>query len=114
MTALSLAALAASPPLQIASGTVELDGQDILHLPLRLLQDIRGKRVSYIFQDPLATLNPVLTIGEQLIQVIRRHQSLSAGECYAEALSLLSKVRIPSPENRMEAYPHQLSGGMRH
>ena len=113
VTALSLAALAASPPLQIASGTVELDGQDILRLPLRLLQDIRGKRVSYIFQDPLATLNPVLTIGEQLIQVIRRHQSLSAGGCYAEALSLLSKVRIPSPDNRMKAYPHQLSGGMR-
>ena len=113
MTALFLAALAASPPLQISSGTVKLDGEDILRLPLRLLQDIRGKRVSYIFQDPLATLNPVLTIGEQLIQVIRRHQSLSAGECYAEALSLLSKVRIPSPETRMKAYPHQLSGGMR-
>ena len=67
MTALSLAALATSPPLQISSGTVELDGKDILRLPLRLLQDIKGKRVSYIFQDPLATLNPVLTIGEQLI-----------------------------------------------
>ena len=74
MTALSLAALAASPPLRIASGTVELDEEDILRLPLRLLQDIRGKRVSYFFQDHLATLNPVLTIGEQLIQVIRRHQ----------------------------------------
>ena len=73
VTALSLAALAASPPLQISSGTVKLDGEDILRLPLRLLQDIRGKRFSYIFQDPLATLNPVLTIGEQLIQVIRRH-----------------------------------------
>ena len=113
VTALSLAALAASPPLQISSGTVKLNGEDILRLPLRLLQDIRGKRFSYIFQDPLATLNPVLTIGEQLIQVIRRHQSLSSGECYAEALSLLSKVRIPSPETRMKAYPHQLSGGMR-
>ena len=112
VTALSLAALATSPPLQISSGTVELDGEDILRLPLRLLQDIKGKRVSYIFQDPLATLNPVLTIGEQLIQVIRRHQSLSLGEYYVEALSLLSKVRIPAPENRMKAYPHQLSGGM--
>ena len=109
MTALSLAARATSPPLQISSGTVELDGEDILRLPLRLLQDIRGKRFSYIFQDPLATLNPVLTIGEQLI---RRHQSFSSGECYVEALSLLSKVRIPAPENRMKAYPHQLSGGM--
>ncbi|MAA69421.1 MAG: peptide ABC transporter permease [Deltaproteobacteria bacterium] len=113
VTALSLAALAASPPLQITSGTVELDGEDILRLPLRLLQDIRGKRVSYIFQDPLATLNPVLTIGEQLIQVIRRHQSLTSKASCAEALSLLSKVRIPSPETRMKAYPHQLSGGMR-
>ena len=73
VTALSLAALAASPPLQISSGTEELDGKDILRLALRLLQDIRGKRFSYIFQDPLATLNPVLTIGEKLIQVIRRH-----------------------------------------
>ena len=70
VTALSIAALAASPPLRIALGTVELDGEDTLRLPLRLLQDIRGKRVSYIFQDPLATLNPVLTIVEQLIQVI--------------------------------------------
>ena len=113
VTALSLAALAASPPLQISSGTVKLNGEDILRLPLRLLQDIRGKRFSYIFQDPLATLNPVLTIGEQLIQVIRRHQSLSSGECYAEALSFLSKVRIPFPETRMKANPHQLSGGMR-
>ena len=78
VTALSLKALAASTPLQIASGTVELDGQNILHLPLRLLQDISGKRISYIFQDSLATLNPVLTIGELLIQVIRRHQSLSS------------------------------------
>ena len=102
MTALSLAALATSPPLQISSGTVELDRKDLLRLPLRLLQDIKVKRVSYIFQNPLATLNPVLTIGEQLIQVIRRHQSISLGECYVEALSLLSKVRIPD----------QLSGGM--
>ena len=90
-----------------------MDGEDIQRLPLRLLQDIRGKLLSYIFHDPLATLNPVLTIGEQLIQVIRRHQSLSSGECYAEALSLLSKVRIPSPETRIKAYPHQFSGEMR-
>ena len=70
VTALSLVPLATYPPLQISSGTVELDGGDIQRLPLRLLQDIWGKRVSYIFQDPLATLNPMLTIGEQLIQVI--------------------------------------------
>ena len=111
--ALSIAAPAASPPLRIATGTVELDGENILRLPLRLLQDIRGKRVSYIFQDPLATLNPVLTIGEQLIQVIRRHQSLSSRASYTEASQLLSKVRIPSPETRMKAYLHQLSAGIR-
>ena len=90
-----------------------MDGEYILRLPLRLLQDIRGKRVSYIFQDPLATLNPVLTIGEQLIQVIRRRQSLSSRASYTEVSHLLSKVRIPSPKTRMKAYLHQLSAGMR-
>ena len=85
-----------------------MDRKDLLRLPLRLLQDIKVKRVSYIFQNPLATLNPVLTIGEQLIQVIRRHQSISLGECYVEALSLLSKVRIPAPENRMNEFASQL------
>lgn len=113
VTALSLSALAASPPLRITSGVVELEGQDLLGLPLSLLQDLRGKRVSYIFQDPLATLNPVLTIGEQLLQVIRRHQPVTEAQARTQALELLRQVRIPFPESRLSAYPHQLSGGMR-
>ncbi len=113
VTALSLSALAASPPLRITSGVVALEGTDLIGLPLPLLQDIRGRRVSYIFQDPLATLNPVLTVGTQLLQILHRHQRLTPQEARTQALELLERVRIPLPESRFEAFPHQLSGGMR-
>ena len=95
------------------TGSVAVEGQDVLALKGRALADFRGKVVSMIFQDPMLALDPVYTVGEQIIETIRRHSTLSKTDAAAEALRLLEKVRIPSPERRMAAYPHEMSGGMR-
>ena len=95
------------------SGTVKLEGQSLLDIPFHKMQDIRGSRVSMIFQDALSSLNPVLTICDQISEPLRIHQHLSNKAAREKALEMLRLVGIPAPEKRLDQYPHELSGGMR-
>ena len=95
------------------SGTVKLEGQSLLDIPFHKMQDIRGSRVSMIFQDALSSLNPVLTICNQISEPLRIHQHLSKKAAREKALEMLRLVGIPAPEKRLDQYPHELSGGMR-
>lgn len=113
LTALALMGLLASPPLSVTGGTAVLDGKDLLTLPLAQLQGLRGDRMAMIFQEPMTSLNPALRIGDQIAEAVQRHQGVSAGAARARALEMLRRVRIPAPESRLDAYPHNLSGGMR-
>ena len=113
MTALSLMRILPEPPARIVAGEVRLGGRDLLALSERDMQDIRGNEVSMIFQDPMSSLNPVLTVGDQLIESILAHRSLSRRAARLEAVELLRLVRIPDAEQRLRDFPHHLSGGMR-
>lgn len=93
-------------------GEIVFERHNLLELPLKKMQEIRGNKISMIFQDPLTSLNPVYTIGEQIIEVLRLHQKLSKKEAKAKAVELLGLTGISSPETRVNEYPHQLSGGM--
>jgi ABC-type glutathione transport system ATPase component len=101
------------PPGRIASGEVYLSGKRIDNLPPEEMSKLRGKRIGMVFQDPLTSLNPLYTIGEQLIETIRRHLPLSEAQARQRAIDLLAEAGIPSPETRIDSYPHQFSGGMR-
>jgi peptide/nickel transport system ATP-binding protein len=94
-------------------GTMRVAGHDVLSLGTRALADYRGKVASMIFQEPLLALDPVYTVGQQIVESIRRHEPVSAAEARGRALKLFERVRIPSPERRLDAYPHEMSGGMR-
>jgi peptide/nickel transport system permease protein len=113
VTALSVMGLVASPPGVITGGAARLDGQDLIGAPYELLRSLRGRKVAYIFQDPLATLHPLYRIGDQLIEAIRVHAPVSHAEAQARAIKLLEDVRIPNAPARARAFPHELSGGMR-
>jgi oligopeptide/dipeptide ABC transporter ATP-binding protein len=113
VTALSILRLIPSPPGEITSGTIELDGVDLLSLTEREMRDVRGNKISMIFQEPMTSLNPVYTVGAQIVEAIRLHQSKSRREAHARAVEMLRLVGIPSPETTVDAYPHQLSGGQR-
>jgi len=113
VTALSVMGLLASPPAVITGGGVYVEHEEMLSLPLSVLQHRRGARVSYIFQDPLTTLHPQFTIGDQLQEAITAHQSLSRQAAKSQALELLDSVGIHSAEEQFSAYPHELSGGQR-
>lgn len=113
VTALSVMGLVASPPGVITGGAVYLEGQDLIGAPYRDLRDLRGRKVAYIFQDPLATLHPLYRVGDQLVEAIRAHRPISKAEGRAKAIELLSAVRIPNPEKRITDFPHEMSGGMR-
>ncbi len=113
VTALSILRLIPEPPGKIQSGSVCFNSTDLLKLSSRQLQDIRGRDISMIFQDPLTCLNPVLTLGDQLPEPILRHTSLSRKEAWEKGIALLRQVEIPSPTEKMDQFPHQLSGGMR-
>jgi peptide/nickel transport system permease protein len=113
VTALSVMGLVASPPGVITGGAARLDGQDLIGAPYALLRSLRGRRVAYIFQDPLSTLHPLYRIGDQLIEAIRVHSPLGHAEAAARAIRLLEDVRIPNAAARARAFPHELSGGMR-
>lgn len=103
-----------SKPGYIASGEVNFKGENLATVSAERMREIRGNRISMIFQDPMMTLNPVLTIGAQMVEVLRQHRpQLSKQEARAIALDKLRKVHIPSPETRLEQYPHEFSGGMR-
>ncbi len=95
------------------SGAVRVNGVDVLALQGQALADHRGGVVSMIFQDPMLALDPVYTIGEQIAEAVMRHEGASRAEAQARALEMLTRVRIPSPERRLKAYPHEMSGGMR-
>jgi peptide/nickel transport system ATP-binding protein len=95
------------------SGVVQFDGANLLALDDRNLRDLRGDRLAMIFQEPMTSLNPSYTVGEQIIEVLVRHKNLSRSEARQRAIELLSRVKIPSPERRIDDYPHRLSGGMR-
>ncbi|HET7410422.1 MAG TPA: ABC transporter ATP-binding protein [Paracoccaceae bacterium] len=98
---------------QVASGSIIFEGRDLLKLGERGMSDVRGRKISMIFQEPMTSLNPVLTIGYQIEEVLRRHLDLSRREARSRALELLDLVGIPSSKTRIDEYPHQLSGGMR-
>lgn len=95
------------------SGEVLLEGQDLMKLPYKKMQDIRGKKISMVFQDALSSLNPVFTIGNQICEPLRIHQKLGKKEAEEKAVEMLRLVGIPAPEKRIHQYPHELSGGMR-
>ncbi len=114
VTALSVTSLVASPPGVIKKGSVNYKNQNLLALPYEELRSIRGNKISYIFQDPLTTLHPLHTIGDQLLEALQAHDSkLSASESISKSKDLLKSVQIPNPDNVWDVYPHQLSGGMR-
>lgn len=100
-------------PGYISSGSIRFDGRELVDLSLKEWQKIRGHRIAMIFQDMMMTLNPVLTIGSQMVEAIRSHQKISRAEAKKLAIEGLDKVKISSPEQRFHQYPHQLSGGMR-
>jgi peptide/nickel transport system ATP-binding protein len=101
------------PPGRIAGGEVRLKGERIDNLPAEALRKIRGRRIGMVFQDPLTSLNPLFRIGEQLIETIQLHTDMNAAQARERAVSLLIDVGIPAAERRIDAYPHQFSGGMR-
>ncbi|MDY8110559.1 dipeptide/oligopeptide/nickel ABC transporter permease/ATP-binding protein [Fulvimarina sp. 2208YS6-2-32] len=113
VTAMSLTGLVPSPPGHIVGGRVGFEGEDLLHVSDARLRALRGGAIAYVFQDPLATLHPLMTAGDQLVEAIRAHQAVTASEARTRAVALMRQVRIPNPETRMHAYPHELSGGLR-
>jgi len=112
VTALSILRLLATPPAEI-QGTILFEDVNLLELNLDEIRRIRGNAISMIFQEPMTSLNPVLTIGEQISEAIRLHQGVDRQEAWSKAVEMLQMVQIPSPEMRAHEYPHQLSGGMR-
>jgi peptide/nickel transport system ATP-binding protein len=110
----SLAIMGLLPPENSkVGGAVVFEGRDLLTLDAHLLRDLRGARLAMIFQEPMTSLNPSYTIGDQIIEAIQRHQALDKAAARARAIEVLKLVRIPSPEKRIDDYPHKLSGGMR-
>ncbi len=113
VTAMSLVSLLPSPPSRREKGSIKLSGKEIAGLPESELQKIRGAEVGFIFQEPMSSLNPVLTIGYQLSEAILLHEKLSKKEAKTKAIEMLNLVGVSDPELRTEQYPHELSGGMR-
>ncbi len=113
VTAMSVLGLVATPPGAIVGGRVMVDGTDLLEVPDETLRGIRGGRISMIFQDPLSTLHPLFTVGDQIAEAIRSHHPVAHAEAWKRAIALLELVRIPNARERVNSYPHELSGGMR-
>ncbi|GAB2183070.1 dipeptide/oligopeptide/nickel ABC transporter permease/ATP-binding protein [Roseibium sp. LAB1] len=113
VTAMSIMGLVPTPPGRISGGAAYLDGEDLFAASDRRIRDLRGGSVAYVFQDPLSTLHPLFTVGDQLTEAITTHQPMSGSKAREKAIELLSLVRIPNAKERLSAYPHELSGGMR-
>jgi peptide/nickel transport system ATP-binding protein len=113
MTALALLRLIPSPPGRISSGRVVFQGEDLVTANIERMRQVRGNRISMIFQEPMTSLNPVLTVGDQIGESLRLHAGLDANAARTRAVEMLRQVGIPAPERRIDEYPHQLSGGMR-
>jgi oligopeptide/dipeptide ABC transporter ATP-binding protein len=112
VTSLSVLRLIA-PPGRITGGEIVFEGRDLLRLPEKEMQSIRGNKISMIFQEPMTSLNPVMTVGNQVAESLVLHKKLSRKDAMAQAVELLRAVRISDPQQRVDEYPHQLSGGMR-
>ena len=112
VTALSIMGLVAKPG-RIAAGEILFQGEDLLKLPPARMRAVRGDRISMIFQEPMTSLNPAFTIGEQIVEGILKHRAIGRGAARKQAIEMLEKVRMPSPERRFDDHPHRLSGGMR-
>ncbi|MFZ2101156.1 MAG: dipeptide/oligopeptide/nickel ABC transporter permease/ATP-binding protein, partial [Oricola sp.] len=113
VSAMSIMGLVPTPPGRITGGVALLEGEDLFAATDERIRQLRGSAVSHVFQDPLSTLHPLFTVGDQLIEAILTHQPLSKSEASAKAAGLLKLVRIPNPAERLRSYPHELSGGMR-
>jgi len=113
MTALSIMGLVPDPPGKVTSGSIKLEGRELVGLDHNSLRQIRGKDIGMIFQEPMSSLNPVFTVGEQIAESVRLHEGATPKAAMARAIEMLRAVDIPEPELRTKAYPHQLSGGMR-
>lgn len=113
ITALAMMGLIPNPPGHLTAGSIHFDGEDITRAPAQRLRQLRGGDIAMIFQEPMTSLNPVFTVGDQIAEAILLHQDISQSEARKQVIDLLSTVGIPEPELRARAYPHQLSGGMR-
>ena len=113
MTALALLRLIPTPPGRISAGQVLFQGEDLLQASDERMRAVRGNRISMIFQEPMTSLNPVFTVGDQIGESLRLHAGLDAATARAQAIEMLRQVGIAAPERRVDEYPHQLSGGMR-
>ncbi len=113
VTALSILRLIPSPPGRIVGGSVRFQGRELLDLDERAMRAVRGREISMVFQEPMTSLNPVISCGEQIAEVVRLHERASAAVARARAIEMMRWVGIPSPEQRVDEYPHQMSGGMR-
>jgi oligopeptide/dipeptide ABC transporter ATP-binding protein len=113
VTALSIMGLLPKPPAKIVSGSIEFEGRDLTKLSEKQLEDVRGREIAMIFQDPMTSLNPTLKIGTQITEVLDRHFDMSKDDARRRAIELLEEVRIPRAAERLSDYPHRFSGGMR-
>jgi oligopeptide/dipeptide ABC transporter ATP-binding protein len=113
VTSLSIMGLVPNPPGRIAGGSIRFEGKELVGAGKREMQDLRGNGIAMIFQEPMSSLNPVFTIGEQIVEGLLRHRPIGRAQATACAIEMLRKVRIPAPEQRFHEHPHKLSGGMR-
>ena len=113
VSALSVMRLIPNPPGRIVGGEILLDGEDILKVDMDDMREIRGAKIAMVFQEPMTSLNPVLTVERQLTETLQLHMGMSKAEAHREGVNLLTRVGIPDPESRIKQYPHQFSGGMR-
>ena len=113
MTALSIMGLVPDPPGKVTSGSIRVGGRELVGMDTEDLRQVRGKEIGMIFQEPMTSLNPVFTVGEQIAEGVRLHENASPRVAMSRAIEMLREVEIPEPELRARAYPHQLSGGMR-
>lgn len=113
VTAKSIMRLNPEPPARFKNGEIIFDGEDIIKKTEKEMTNIRGKKISMIFQDPMTSLNPTMTVGKQILEGLRKHQNVSAEEGKKRAIEMLKLVQIPNPEKRVNEYPHEFSGGMR-
>jgi len=113
VTSLSIMGLVPNPPGRIRGGSIVFEGRELVGASKRDMQDLRGNGMAMIFQEPMSSLNPVFTIGEQIVEGLMRHRRIGRAEAAERAIAMLRKVRIPAPEQRFHEHPHKLSGGMR-
>mgnify|MGYP001306790801 FL=1 len=113
VTALSIMRLIAGPQGKIVSGKIVFDEKNLLELKEKQMRNIRGNKIAMIFQEPMTSLNPVYTVGNQIVEAIRLHQKKPMEQAWADTVEMLHKVGIPDPDRRVSEYPHQMSGGMR-